>query len=130
MSNATETKKDKPKARLVGGGIGSPTAAAFMIRDGGGRGPASRSLEEAAVLSGSLDGAGDAEYGYALFPDRVRNFVAKPEADGNDAEIPRETCGHRRFDPETFDGIESGPVRNAPILVRHSHWLIGGERAE
>ena len=40
-------------------------------------------------------------WGYALFPDRVGNFVPKPMAECNGAEILRELCGHLRFDPET-----------------------------
>lgn len=37
-------------------------------------------------------------WGYALFPDRIGNFVAKPMADCNGEEILRELCGHLRFD--------------------------------
>jgi oleate hydratase len=54
------------KAYLVGGGVGSLAAAAFMIRDGGVRGENISILEEAAVLGGSLDGSGDAAHGYSL----------------------------------------------------------------
>ena len=54
------------KAYLVGGGIGSLAAAAFMIRDGGMRGENISILEEEAVLGGSLDGSGDAVAGYSL----------------------------------------------------------------
>jgi oleate hydratase len=38
-------------------------------------------------------------WGYALSPDRIGNFVAKPMADCNGEEILRELCGHLRFDP-------------------------------
>ena len=54
------------KAYLVGGGIGSLAAAAFMIRDGGMRGENISILEESPVLGGSLDGAGDPAAGYSL----------------------------------------------------------------
>ncbi|MGA9639861.1 MAG: oleate hydratase, partial [Terriglobales bacterium] len=47
----------KPKAYLVGGGIGSLAAAAFMIRDGGLPGGNISNLEAAPVMGGSLDGA-------------------------------------------------------------------------
>ncbi|MFC5583159.1 oleate hydratase [Rhodanobacter terrae] len=47
----------KPKAYLVGGGIGSLAAAAFMIRDGGMPGENISILEAMPVLGGSLDGA-------------------------------------------------------------------------
>jgi oleate hydratase len=54
------------KAYLVGGGIGSLAAAAFMIRDGGMAGDAISILESGSVMGGSLDGAGDAERGYSM----------------------------------------------------------------
>jgi len=61
-----EISKTPPRAWLVGGGIGSLAAAAFMIRDGGVPGANITILEEASVLGGSLDGAGDAERGYSM----------------------------------------------------------------
>lgn len=58
---------NKPiKAYLVGAGIGSLAAAAFMIRDGKISGTDISVLEAAAVLGGSLDAAGDAAAGYSL----------------------------------------------------------------
>ena len=56
----------KPKAYLVGGGIGSLAAAAFMIRDGNLPGGNISILEEMPVMGGSLDGAGDPDGGYSL----------------------------------------------------------------
>jgi oleate hydratase len=54
------------KAYLVGGGIGSLAAAAFMIRDGGMRGSNISILEAMPLLGGSLDGSGDPVAGYSL----------------------------------------------------------------
>lgn len=54
------------KAYLIGGGIGSMAAAAFMIRDGDVPGENITIFEAASLLGGSLDGAGDAERGYTL----------------------------------------------------------------
>ena len=54
------------RAWLVGGGIGSMAAAAFMIRDGGMPGASITILEAAPVMGGSLDGAGNATAGYSL----------------------------------------------------------------
>jgi len=54
------------KAYLLGGGIGSLAAAAFMIRDGKMEGSNISVLETLAVLGGSLDGSGDADKGYSL----------------------------------------------------------------
>ena len=53
-------------AWLIGGGIGSMAAAAFMIRDGGMPGDSISILEAAPVMGGSLDGAGNATVGYSL----------------------------------------------------------------
>lgn len=55
-----------PKAYLVGGGIGSLAAAAFMIRDGGVPGPNISILESASTMGGSLDGAGNPASGYSM----------------------------------------------------------------
>jgi len=54
------------KAYLVGGGIGSLAAAAFMIRDGKLPGENITIFEAASIFGGSLDGAGDPVAGYSL----------------------------------------------------------------
>ena len=50
-------------------------------------------------------------WGYALFPDRVGNFVAKPMDQCNGADILHELCGHLRFDPDTIMGANCIPCR-------------------
>ena len=55
-----------PRVYLVGGGIASMAAAAFMIRDGDVFGQNITILEESDRVGGSLDGAGSAEAGYVL----------------------------------------------------------------
>ena len=50
-------------------------------------------------------------WGYSLFPDRVGNFVAKPMADCNGAEILAELCGHLRFDLQTVASAICIPCR-------------------
>jgi len=50
-------------------------------------------------------------WGYALFPDRVGNFVPKPMAECNGAEILQEICGHLRFDLETVQTANCIPCR-------------------
>jgi len=50
-------------------------------------------------------------WGYALFPDRVGNFVSKPMADCNGAELLQELCGHLRFDLETIESANCIPCR-------------------
>jgi oleate hydratase len=54
------------KAYLVGGGIGSLAAAAFMIRDGGMRGENITVYEALPILGGSLDASGTPSKGYSL----------------------------------------------------------------
>ena len=54
------------KAYLVGGGIGSLAAAAFMIRDGGIPGSNITIFEAMSLPGGSLDGGGNARDGYTL----------------------------------------------------------------
>jgi oleate hydratase len=56
----------KSKVYLVGGGIGSLSAAAFLIRDGGMPGGNIMILEALPVMGGSLDGAGDAAACYSM----------------------------------------------------------------
>jgi oleate hydratase len=54
------------KAYLLGGGIGSLAAAAFMIRDGGFSGGNIFILEAKSIIGGSLDGIGNPVDGYSM----------------------------------------------------------------
>ncbi len=60
------TDRSAPQVYLVGGGIASLAAAAFMIRVGDVFGHNITIIEESATLGGSLDGAGSARDGYVL----------------------------------------------------------------
>lgn len=60
------TIRSDRKAHLVGGGIGSLAAAAFMIRDGGMGGGNITIYEALPVLGGSLDAGGDPRDGYTF----------------------------------------------------------------
>jgi oleate hydratase len=57
---------DGRKAYLVGGGIGSLSAAAFMIRDGGMPGKNITVYEVLPILGGSLDAGGNPTDGYSM----------------------------------------------------------------
>ena len=57
---------NQSKAYLVGGGIGSMAAAAFLVRDGKLPGENISILEALPVMGGSLDAAGDPVNGYSL----------------------------------------------------------------
>jgi oleate hydratase len=50
-------------------------------------------------------------WGYALHPDRVGDFVAKPMSDCGGAEILHELCGHLNFDETVFDNATCIPCR-------------------
>ncbi len=50
-------------------------------------------------------------WGYALFPDRVGDFVPKPMSECNGEEILRELCGHLRFDLDTVASANCIPCR-------------------
>lgn len=50
-------------------------------------------------------------WGYALHPDRVGDFVAKPMADCTGEEILRELCGHLNFDMEIMAKANCIPCR-------------------
>ncbi|SFI76904.1 oleate hydratase [Olleya namhaensis] len=62
--------KDK-KAYFIGGGIGSLSGAAFLIRDGGFAGNNITVYESLPVLGGSLDAGGNPEDGYTLRGSRM-----------------------------------------------------------
>ncbi|MDL2357662.1 MAG: oleate hydratase [Pseudomonadota bacterium] len=50
-------------------------------------------------------------WGYALHPDRIGNFVAKPMAECSGAEILAELCGHLNFDRAVFASANCIPCR-------------------
>jgi oleate hydratase len=62
-------------AYLLGEGIGSLAAAAFMIRDGGFPGKNIFILEAKPILRGSLDGAGNPVDGYSMRGGQVISFL-------------------------------------------------------
>jgi oleate hydratase len=50
-------------------------------------------------------------WGYALHPDRVGDFVAKPMSDCSGQEILQELCGHLNFDLDVFTSAICIPCR-------------------
>ena len=65
-TGAKAGERGAKRAYLVGGGIGSLAAAAFMIRDGNIPGENVTIYEATPLLGGSLDGGGNAQDGYTL----------------------------------------------------------------
>jgi len=66
-------------------------------------------------------------WGYALFPDRIGNFVAKPMDDCNGAEILRELCGHLRFDADSIRSANCIPCK-MPYITSMFMPRIAGDR--
>lgn len=65
-TTSNKSSSSDRKAYMVGGGIGSLAAAAFIIRDGGIPGRNITIFEAMPVLGGSLDGGGNPTDGYSL----------------------------------------------------------------
>ncbi len=94
------------KAYLVGGGIGSLAAAAFMIRDGGLPGGNIVIFEASPILGGSLDGAGSPVSGYSLRGGRMLTtdnyectwdlYKSIPSLNGEDKTVFDETVEFNR----------------------------------
>jgi len=66
LSTSPSAKLSTAKAYMVGGGIGSLAAAAFLIRDGNIPGRNITIYEAMPVLGGSLDGDGNPTQGYTM----------------------------------------------------------------
>jgi len=92
---------DAARFHLVGGGIASLAAAAFLIRDGDVPGHDITIHEELDVLGGSLDGSGSPEAGYVLRGGRMLEskylctyglFASIPTLDGSQS-VTQEILG-------------------------------------
>jgi oleate hydratase len=74
MSGTSRT--ESPNAYLVGGGIASLAAAAYLVRDGRVPGRHVHVFEESGLLGGSLDGRGSPEDGYVIRGGRMFDLEA------------------------------------------------------
>ena len=93
--------RNMPQVYLVGGGIASMAAAAFMIRDGDIPGHNITIFEELDKIGGSMDGSGSPEAGYLLRGGRMFEskylctfelFSSIPTLDGSQS-VTAETLG-------------------------------------
>lgn len=66
-------KEGERQAYLIGGGLGSLSAAVYLIQDGGFAGENIHIIEGKAILGGSNDGAGDGTHGYVCRGGRMLN---------------------------------------------------------
>jgi oleate hydratase len=75
-NGAPQGGRESTKAYLVGSGIASLAAAAYLIRDGGLLGKNITVFEEGGTAGGSLDGEGAAERGYVIRGGRMFTYEA------------------------------------------------------
>jgi oleate hydratase len=68
-------------------------------------------------------------WGYALHPDRIGNFVAKPLAQCSGTEILTELCGHLNLDPSGFESAICIPCR-MPYITSMFMPRAGGDRPQ
>ncbi len=110
------------RAHLVGGGIGSLAAAAFLIRDGGVAGHQITIYEAQPVLGGSLDGGGDAATGYTLRGGRMLTTDNYECTWDLFRTIPSlATAGQSVFDETIAFNLEHVAHANARLVDRNRH---------
>ncbi len=115
-------ERSNAKVYLVGGGIASLAAAAFMIRDGDILGRNITILEQLDILGGSLDGPGSAKDGYVLRGGRM--FESKYQCTYDlFASIPT-LDKSRTVTQEIFDWNETMKTSSKSRLVRGGKRII------
>jgi oleate hydratase len=119
MKHNDAVQQDGSKTYLVGGGIASLAAAAFLIRDGDIPGHDIVILEELERLGGSLDGAGSPKEGYVLRGGRMieRKYVCTFDLFSS---IPA-LDGNKTVTQEILDWNEVMKTVSKSRLVRRGH---------
>ena len=119
VAQRMQSDEEAPKAYLVGGGIASMAAAAFLIRDGDVLGRDITIIEESDVIGGSLDGSGSPEKGYVLRGGRMfeSKYVCTFELFSS---IPALT-GNETVTQETFAWNETLKTSSKSRLMRDGH---------
>ncbi|RBP18348.1 oleate hydratase [Roseiarcus fermentans] len=118
-AHRVHSAEDDPKHYLVGGGVASLAAAAFLIRDGDVLGHDIAILEESDVIGGSLDGSGTPQTGYVLRGGRMfeSKYVCTFELFSS---IPA-LSGDRSVTQEIFDWNETLKTSSKSRLMRDGH---------
>ena len=125
MEDPRSIQQDDTKIYLIGGGIASLAAAAFLIRDADIRGHNIVILEQLDRLGGSLDGAGSPQDGYVLRGGRMIEskylctydlFSSIPTLDGS-----------KTVTQEIFDWNETMKTSSKSRLVRKGQRIDGPE---
>jgi oleate hydratase len=112
--------RERAKGYLIGGGMGSLAAAAFLIRDGGFRGENIFLLESSPVLGGSLDAGGDPVSGYSMRGGRMFTTDNYECTWALFKDIPSLTGSGKSVYAETVDfNAEYRSHSNARLVDRH-----------
>jgi oleate hydratase len=123
---------------LVGGGIASLAAAAFLIRDGGVKGSHIRILEESTQFGGSLDAGGNATDGYTMrggrmFESKYRCtfdlFASIPTLDGSQS-VTEETLAWNKTLKTSSKSrlVRDGKSIEAPAFGLTEYHILAIER--
>jgi oleate hydratase len=125
MDNDRSNEQNDSKVYLIGGGIASLAAAAFLIRDAEVSGRNIVILEQLDRLGGSLDGAGSAEDGYVLRGGRMieSKYVCTYDLFSS---IPA-LDGAKTVTREIFDWNQLMPTSSKCRLVRGGHRIEAPE---
>jgi oleate hydratase len=105
-------------AYLIGGGIASLAAAAFLIRDAGLSGSSICIFEEAPRSGGSLDGAGNPNDGYVIRGGRMFTYEAYSCTFGLLASIPSPSDPRKSISDEIYEFNEANVSHSNCRLVR------------
>jgi len=137
-ANVSAQQKADAKAYLVGGGIASMAAAAFMIRDGDMLGRNITIFESLAKLGGSLDGAGEPQDGYVLRGGRMFEskylctldlFASIPTLDGKTTVTAETLAWNERMPTSSKSRLSRhGQRQTAPAFDLPEHDILTIER--
>lgn len=119
--NATSAGRPD-KVYVVGGGIASLAAAAFLIRDGDVRGQDITIFDEGSVLGGSLDAGGDPDRGYSMRGGRMleSHYVCTFDLFASIPTLDATTTVTK----ETLDWNETVETSSMSRLFEHGHRLV------
>ncbi len=122
----TQMPQENRHAYMIGGGIASLSAAAFLIRDAHWKGEQITILDESPINGGSLDGAGQADHGYVIRGGRMMNFTyfctydlfsSIPSLSNNERSVTEEI---KQFNLQIKTHAQARLVQNGKILDAHS----------
>jgi len=116
---------DEVRVYLVGGGIASLSAAAFLIRDANVPGRSITVFEEREVFGGSLDGAGTPETGYVFRGGRMleNKYVCTYDLFSSIPTLDQE----KTVTEEIFDWNRTMKTSSQSRLVRGGHRVVAPE---